>query len=163
MEQQSAATMGMATEKSVEAATYPKEKALPAVSGAAPAPPITNDAEHNGVFRKLVSGDDDIIGLVAYSLYKQNKIDWMRAFESQNGRAPNDQEFASYIIGENTPRRVATYRFLAESTVDRSAPGSYGGRRPLLSATMQIFYGLFGVAAVAALIVLLRFFFSLKH
>jgi len=163
MEQQSAAALEMATEKSAGLATYPTEIALAPVPATVDLKGSADAADHNGVFPKLVVGDDDIIGLVAYSLYKQNKIDWMRAFESQNGRAPNEAEFVSYLIGENTPRRVATYRFLAESTVHRSGTGGFGAQRPLLNATLQILYGLLGVGAVAALIVLLRFFFTLKH
>lgn len=161
MDQQSAAVMNLATEKASEMAARPKENAVPALTAK------TSDApDHNEIFLKLVTGDEDIIGLVAYSLYKQNKIDWMRAFEERSGRAPNDQEFAAYIIGENTPRRVSTYRFLAESTVNRSNAaqgGSAGAGRPILSATINIFYGLLGVGVVAAAIVLLRFIFSLRH
>lgn len=117
-----------------------------------------------GVFGKLVRGDDDIVGLVAYALYKQNKIDWVRAFERERGRAPSEAEFGAYIVGENTARRVATYRFLAESTIGRATGVRRPGvaRHPAVSATLNVLYGLFGVMAVAALIVLLRFFISLR-
>lgn len=162
MEQQSATPADLATEKSSETIAFPKTKSLPAVAGEAGPAAAAGPTDAKGIFPKLVAGDDDIVGLVAYSLYKQNKIDWMRAFETQNGRRPNDEEFAAYIIGENTPRRVSIYRFLAESTIGRSGASGIG-RRPLLSATLNIFYGLLGVGAVAALIVLMRFFFSLKH
>ncbi len=167
MEHESASALKMAMDKAADSSPFPKEKLAP-TGGVPPNDALeTSDLpDHNEIFAKLVSGDDDIVGLVAYSLYKQNKIDWMRAFEARFGRAPNDLEFAAYIVGENTPRRVATYRFLAESTVNRSAKKGEGGvfsQRPLLSATMNIFYGLIGVGLVAALIVLLRFVFSLRH
>ncbi len=141
------------------------EETLPAV--AANAPPATSAPEPpRGIFGRLVGGDDDLVGLVAYSLYKQNKIDWMRAFEKAHGRAPGEPEFSVYALGENTERRVATYRFLAEATIDRvsrKAQGAFRREHPALSATLNVFYGLVGVASVAALIVLLRFFISLKH
>lgn len=162
MDQESAAAVSLATEKAIEEALRPKEKSLPTLAGAAAK--ASRAPDQNEIFGKLVSGDDDIVGLVAYSLYKQNKIDWMGAFEKRFDRAPNDQEFAAYIVGENTPRRVSTYRFLAESTVSRSTGRGGGeGSRPLLSATMSIVFGLLGVAGVAAIIILLRFFFSLRH
>lgn len=176
MEQESASSLRLAMDKAADLALAPKDLSEDLSTGlSSPAEPRADAADNNEIFTKLVSGDDDIIGLVAYSLYKQNKIDWMRAFESRYGRAPNEMEFAAYIVGENTPRRVATYRFLAESTVNRSgvsssAPSSspvakFGeiSKRPLLSATMNVFYGLVGVGLVAALIVLLRFVFSLRH
>ena len=85
-------------------------------------------AEHNGVFRSLVAEDSDIAGLVAYSIYKQNKLDWLAAFEAAKGRAPDEAELSSYIIGEATPRRLATYRHLAEATLAGKGPD--GARKP---------------------------------
>ena len=75
-----------------------------------------------GVFQRLVGDDNDIAGLVAYSIYKQNKLDWLRAFEVANGRAPDTAEISAYIIGEGTPRRLATYRHLAEATLNGRGP-----------------------------------------
>ena len=75
-----------------------------------------------GVFSHLVKDDGDIAGLVAYSIYKQHKLDWLRAFEAAKGRPPNDEELASYFIGEGTPRRLATYRHLAEATLSGQGP-----------------------------------------
>ncbi len=83
--------------------------------------------DRNGVFRHLVKDDSDIAGLVAYSIYKQNKLDWLTAFETAKGRAPDDAELASYIIGEGTARRLATYRHLAEATLAGHGPDVEGG------------------------------------
>lgn len=87
-------------------------------------------SDGNGIFRSLVADDGDIAGLVAYSIYKQNKLDWLAAFETARGRAPNDAELSSYIIGEGTPRRIATYRHLAEATLSGKGPDSSGTRLP---------------------------------
>ena len=93
---------------------------------AAPRPTIAAGADdrsdRNSVFGHLVQDDGDITGLVAYSIYKQHKLDWLRAFEAARGRAPDDNELASYIIGEGTPRRLATYRHLAEATLVGRGP-----------------------------------------
>jgi hypothetical protein len=80
------------------------------------------DAERNEVFAALVSGDSDIVGLVAYSIYKQNKLDWIVAFNKQRTRDPNEGEVAAYIIGESTPRRLAIYRHLAQATLEGRGP-----------------------------------------
>lgn len=80
------------------------------------------EGERNEVFTSLVSGDDDIVGLVAYSIYKQNKHDWLIAFNKQKDREPFEDELLAYIIGESTPRRLATYRHLAEATLEGRGP-----------------------------------------
>ncbi len=65
--------------------------------------------ERNAVFVNLVREDGDIIGLVAYSIYKQNKVDWLHAFQKSLGREPSEAELNAYIIGESTPRRLGIY------------------------------------------------------
>jgi hypothetical protein len=67
----------------------------------------------NPIFDILVRDEADLDGLVAYALYKQNKRDWLIAFEKSHGRRPDPRELASYILGERTPRRIETYRRLA--------------------------------------------------
>lgn len=119
-------------------------------------------ADRNGVFGHLVQEDGDIAGLVAYSIYKQNKLDWLRAFETAKGRAPDEAELSAYIIGEGTPRRLATYRHLAEATlagngpdVDAQAEGSGGGPRRRLDPGRLAGSYATGMVALYALIAVL--------
>ena len=76
---------------------------------------------------RSVKADTDIVGLVAYSIYKQNKHDWLVAFNKAKGREPQEGELSSYIIGESTPRRLATYRHLAEATLEGRGPATPAG------------------------------------
>lgn len=96
----------------------------PAVETPVPAPVSVSDMsdDRNPVFEMLVSGDNDIIGLVAYSIYKQNKRDWLIAFAAVKGREPTEDERLSYIIGDSTPRRLATFRHLAQATLEGRGP-----------------------------------------
>lgn len=105
-----------------EPANHPD--AMPSLPVAEPFQGFTSSLpkESKGVFNQLVGGDGDISGLVAYSIYKQNKLDWLSAFQTAKGRDPTDEEMAAYIIGEGTPRRIATYRHLAEATLAGSGP-----------------------------------------
>ena len=91
-----------------------------------PDPAIVDPAEHNVVFTSLVTGDDDIVGLVAYSIYKQNKYDWLQAYGRLQGRMPEPAEVHSYLLGESTPRRLATYRHLAQAVLDGRGPEMAG-------------------------------------
>lgn len=83
---------------------------------------VDSEGERNLVFAALVGNDTDIVGLVAYSIYKQNKLDWLVAFNKQKSRDPNDAELSAYIVGESTPRRLAIYRHLAQATLEGRGP-----------------------------------------
>jgi hypothetical protein len=100
------------------------EEAGTAGAGLAVAP---GEHERNEVFTALVSSDSDIVGLVAYSIYKQNKLDWLVAFGKQKSRDPNEAELAAYILGESTPRRLAIYRHLAQATLEGRGPDVASG------------------------------------
>lgn len=86
------------------------------------APHEEGEAERVTVFSSLVTADDDIVGLVAYSIYKQHENDWLIAFRKTKGREPTEAESASFIVGEGTSRRLATYRHLAEATLAGRGP-----------------------------------------
>ncbi|MDZ5453016.1 hypothetical protein [Labrys sp. ZIDIC5] len=68
----------------------------------------------DNVFDRLVHDEEDVVGLLAFSLSMQNKRDWLAAFKKEVGRDPTPQELAAYDIGERIDRRLATYRKLAE-------------------------------------------------
>jgi hypothetical protein len=72
------------------------------------------DRNLNPVFELLVQGESDLVGLLAYGLYKQNKRDWLIAHKARDGREPTQAETDAFILGERIPRRIATYRRLAE-------------------------------------------------
>ena len=38
---------------------------------------------YNTVYEKLVQRDDDLIGLIAYALYKQHRRDWLIAYRQR--------------------------------------------------------------------------------
>ncbi len=149
------------------ATTMPKSTPLaPAIAhnDASTSFPLTEtptDGSRNAVFASLVKADGDIAGLVAYSIYKQHKLDWLTAFEATKRRAPNEAELASYIIGEGTPRRLATYRHLAEATLAGNGPDVAGhpapGRAPFQKPAKLAGHGTFspGLVATYVLIALL--------
>jgi hypothetical protein len=80
------------------------------------------DWERNSVFTSLVTSDTDVVGLVAYSIYKQNKHDFLVAYARARGREPGEGELSAYILGEGTPRRLAIYRHLANATLEGKGP-----------------------------------------
>jgi hypothetical protein len=59
-----------------------------------------NDPEYNPIFETLVGrvdeGQETIIGIVAYSLYKLAKREWFAEFRERTGRGPTDEEIRAY-------------------------------------------------------------------
>jgi len=96
------------------------KKALPqAAPSSPPAVATGNTLEglavlRDTIFDKLVNSENDVIGLLAYSLSMQTKREWLAAFHAEIGREPTVGELAAYDIGERIDRRLATYRKLAE-------------------------------------------------
>ncbi len=102
-----------------------------------PVPPAEASSEPNAMFRLLVENEDDVTGLLAYGLYKQNKRDWLIAHQAGSGRAPTQAELDAFILGERIPRRVATYRRLAEDMLAARTRGqAEKPSRPILEGLM---------------------------
>ena len=144
-------------------ATEVKEASAEAVVASAPEPAAVAalaepDNDRNPVFEQLVSGDSDIVGLVAYSIYKQNKHDFLVAFSKTKGREPNEAELGAYTMGESTPRRLAIYRHLAQSTLDGRGPDSPampgGARKAPVKEASSLNTKLLGFAVVLMLVTL---------
>jgi hypothetical protein len=109
---------------------------------------VRDESDRNPIFDALITSDGEIAGLVAYSLYKQNKRDWLEAFKTQTGRLPTEAETRSYIIGESTERRLTTYRQLAQSTL-RQPSGRAGAYLP--NKTSPLAAAVWALAVVIAL------------
>jgi hypothetical protein len=108
------------------------------------------EAERNTIFDNLVKVEGEVSGLIAYSIYKQNKRSWLTDFQKIVGRPPTEAETRAYIIGESTERRLATYRHLAQSTIAGEGPGR-GAGAGALSARSYLVWAVVLIAAVAVL------------
>jgi hypothetical protein len=121
---------------------------LPRAAGLPARPDPEGEVERNPIFDALVGlNEGDVAGLVAYSIYKQNKRAWLDDFVKTTGRAPSDAETRSYIIGESTERRIATYRRLAAATLAGDAPSRAKG--PILRTAAGALWALAIIVALA--------------
>jgi hypothetical protein len=115
------------------------------------------EAERNTIFDSLVRVEGEVAGLVAYSIYKQNKRAWLQDFLKATGRPPTEAESRSYIIGERTDRRLATYRHLAAATLAGQGPEGPSSvvrtvrQAPGRPASFFVVWAIVLVAAVALL------------
>jgi hypothetical protein len=124
----------------------PKAANLKNVEAAAQTPA---DEERNPIFDALVTGEGEVSGLVAYSIYKQNKRAWLHDFIRATGRPPSDAETRSYIIGESTERRIATYRHLAAATLAGQGPDAPGANARTAAPTRSGMSYLVGALVLA--------------
>lgn len=51
---------------------------------------------YNFVYEKLVDDENDILGILAYSIYKRQKIEFLKNFHKENNRDPDQDEMASF-------------------------------------------------------------------
>ncbi len=63
------------------------------------ASPIKPNAEYNPIFERLVIEPEggEVLGVIAYGLYKKAKWEWAQEFWNNNGRPPNEAELKAYI------------------------------------------------------------------
>ena len=66
------------------------------------------------MYSKLVRGEDDLVGLVAYSLYKRAKVAFILEGASE-GRQPSRDEFRGFDRTTCLPQTLESYRQQAES------------------------------------------------
>lgn len=76
-------------------------------------------AKHQ-TFQKLVTKDDDFVGMVAYTIYKREKINWIASFKTRHHRDPSPDEIENgFNVDTDSDERVRNYRKLAEEELNR--------------------------------------------
>jgi hypothetical protein len=145
--------MGINVEKEqVANAMSPTDSDIPTFEAANGRSASGVEPERNAIFDNLVKVEGEVSGLVAYSIYKQNKRAWLNDFQKTVGRPPTEAETRAYIIGESTERRLATYRHLAQATLAGQGPeGPNGARAGGLSGRSYLVWAVVLIAAVAVL------------
>ncbi|MCC6982471.1 MAG: hypothetical protein IT535_04305 [Bauldia sp.] len=70
------------------------------------------------VFSHLIEGENDLIGIVAYSIYKQEKRDWLMRWEASHGEPPSVSEVEAFVLANLTEGQKERYRIAAQSVLD---------------------------------------------
>lgn len=67
------------------------------------------------MYSKIVDDENDIIGLVAYALYKQHKIEFFKKARLDNdGDEPTEEAIKAFIQSSSTDSQIKKYRAEAE-------------------------------------------------
>jgi hypothetical protein len=91
-----------------------------------------DEPAYTRVYESLVEADDDVIGLVAYALYKQDKRDWIISWRERHGDQPGPQHLDAFVSGKLTPGQHDRYRTAARNILDAYALTAVEAERPLI-------------------------------
>ena len=64
---------------------------------------------YSTVYKLLVHGEDDLVGQIAYAVYKQQKIEKITRFTTQNKRPLADEELASFMENAESENQLRFY------------------------------------------------------
>lgn len=75
---------------------------------------------YNSIYKKLVTEEDDLIGLIAYALYKQHKIEFIELYKKEHdGAEPSDEDMRSFAISSCTESLLVSYRDEAQLLLEK--------------------------------------------
>jgi hypothetical protein len=94
--------------------------------------PAAGPRPANRVYEHLVEGDDDVIGLVAYALYKQDKRDWLATWRRQHSGEPTDDQIDAFIATQMSFGQRDRYRVAARQVLDAYAATVVDVERPAI-------------------------------
>lgn len=69
------------------------------------------------IYNDVVENEQDFVGLVAYSIYKKEKIQYIRSLEKKLGRSPEPSELEDF--NDQAAKRLEQYRELATQRVNK--------------------------------------------
>lgn len=80
------------------------------------APPAPS---HHGIFAALVQDDTDLVGHVAYALYKRDKLKFCDEEFGRSGNGPTEVDINVFIRACKLDTRIAAYRAEAERLLEQ--------------------------------------------
>lgn len=85
---------------------------------------LEDNGPYNYIYKKLVKENEsganhDIIGYIAYSIYKREKIQYIESFKEDNGRDPKFEDLGSFRTLSN--KKVEEYKTTAQKVLQSYA------------------------------------------
>lgn len=70
--------------------------------------------KYNNIYSRLVEGKGDIIGHIAYALYKDDKIEYISHFKKEHeGKEPDEDELKPFNDISSTESSIQKYKYIA--------------------------------------------------
>ncbi|GAB7529962.1 hypothetical protein PS3A_23730 [Pseudomonas sp. 3A(2025)] len=68
------------------------------------------NGNYNYIYRELVESETDILGILAYSAYKRQKIEFIQGFRQKTGKEPSDTDLTPFNDLSNSASQLENYR-----------------------------------------------------
>lgn len=81
---------------------------------------------YNYIYKQLVEDENDIVGHIAYSLYKAEKIEYINKFKDEKGREPNEDELKPFHESTCVSGSLSRYKYAAASLLQTFMSNSMG-------------------------------------
>jgi hypothetical protein len=69
--------------------------------------------KYNFIYSKLVEDNDDVVGHIAYSLYKNEKIEFIETFKEKHGSEPTELDLEPFHISSCTNGSLERFKRMA--------------------------------------------------
>jgi hypothetical protein len=77
--------------------------------------------KYSDIYNKLVTDDDDFVGMVAYAIYKKNKIEHIKNIKEEHSREPTDDDLTSFHSSSCLKTSIEGYKKMAVESISRFA------------------------------------------
>lgn len=80
--------------------------------------PLTEKQKHNYAYYQLVNDENDLIGMIGYSLYKKAKIDYIEKYYAENKEYPDDNQLQDFQFQQCGETIVLSHKKFAEQLMN---------------------------------------------
>lgn len=91
----------------------------------------------NPIFSALVDDENDIVGLIAYSLYKNDKKEWIEEFHQKQANSPDKSQINLFVSGAMTNGNLTRLQEAAEERLLRFSDVIYLENKDKLTEEIQ--------------------------
>lgn len=72
---------------------------------------------YNYIYEKMLQDPDDIIGYIAYALYKRSKIEYIKGFKERKEQEPSEEELEEFHTMSCSPENIERLRLQASRLI----------------------------------------------
>lgn len=69
--------------------------------------------KYSYIFSRLVENDSDIVGHIAYALYKSDKVNYIESFKETHKTDPSEEDLDAFHAVSSQMESIRKYRFVA--------------------------------------------------
>ena len=82
------------------------------------------EKQYNYIYSRLVKDQNDVVGMLAYSIYKQHKIEFIENIKKKKNAAPTDSDIENFIMSSVTSSQLEKYRESANAVLSEIVANS---------------------------------------